>query len=76
MNSDDGINLWVNGQLVISAWRDTAGTNASLPITLSADTNYSIRLEYYERSGTAAVRLHWAFPGQSTQVIPRTRLYP
>jgi hypothetical protein len=75
--ADDGVRLWINGQLVIDAPSDRgASTNTSAPITLTADTNYAIRLEYYERTGSAVITLRWAFPGQSTQIIPQTRLYP
>ena len=75
--ADDGVRLWVNGQLVIDAPNDRgASTNTSAQITLTADTNYAIQLEYYERTGSAAITLNWAFPGQSTQIIPQIRLYP
>ena len=75
--SDDGVRLWVNGQLVINAWTDHAlTTHTSAAITLTANTNYTILLEYYERTGNAVIRLRWAYPGQTTQIIPQSRLYP
>jgi hypothetical protein len=45
-------------------------------MALVAGTKYSVVMEYYERSGGAVARLRWAYPGQSTQVIPQARLYP
>jgi PA14 domain-containing protein len=50
--SDDGVRLWVNGQLVIDNWTDHGTTtNTSGPITLTAGTRYAITMEFYERGG-------------------------
>jgi hypothetical protein len=74
--SDDGIRLWVNGQLVINNWTDHAPTtNTSAAIALTAGVRYTITLEFYERGGGATARLQWSYPGQVTQVIPQSRLF-
>jgi hypothetical protein len=52
---DDGARLWVNGQLVIDQWHDGTGTYTA-DVNLSAGT-HALRLEYYERTGGAMVRL-------------------
>jgi hypothetical protein len=67
----------VNGQLVVDDWtahtsREVAGT----PVTLTAGQRYTIRIDYYEKTGSAAARLLWAYPGQSKGVVPKGRLYP
>lgn len=55
--SDDGVRLYVDGQRVIDSWRPMRGTRtAALTLTEGAHT---IRLEYYERTGAAQVRLWW-----------------
>lgn len=75
--SDDGVRLWVNGVLRINNWTDHASkTNTSAPIALVAGQKYSIVMEYYERTGGAVARLRWAYPGQGTQAIPQSRLFP
>jgi hypothetical protein len=75
--SDDGVRLWINGVLIINNWTDhSPKTNTAAPMALVAGTKYSVVMEYYERSGGAVARLRWAYPGQSTQVIPQARLYP
>ena len=75
--STDGVRLWVNGQLVINNWTNhNSTTNTSAAVGLTAGASYVIRLEYYEATGDATARLRWAYPGQSTQVIPQSRLYP
>jgi len=74
--SDDGIRVWVNGVHVIDNWTNHgATTNTSAPVALVAGTKYAIKVEYYENAGSAVTRLQWAYPGQTTQVIPQSRLY-
>jgi hypothetical protein len=75
--SDDGVRLWVNGQLVINNWTNHAATtNNSAPIALTAGTKYAIRMEFYDQTSAAVARLLWAYPGQAQIVIPQSRLFP
>jgi len=76
--ADDGVRLWVNGQLLIDNWVDqSATTKVSAPVTLVAGTKYDIRMEYYEHGGGATAKLQWTHPGQPLRdVIPQTQLYP
>ncbi|MFD2934791.1 PA14 domain-containing protein, partial [Spirosoma flavum] len=76
-SSDDGVRLWVNGTLVVDNWTDHGPTtNDGTPLTLTAGQRYNIRMEYYENGYGAVARLLWSYPGQSQQIIPKTRLYP
>lgn len=68
--ADDGVRLWVNDQLLISAWFDQNLTRRSASIQLSAGQAYRLKLEYYNQDARGAVKLRWAYPGQSEQVIP------
>lgn len=74
--SDDGVRLWVNNQQLVNNWTDHGSTDNSGTITLNAGQKYSITTEFYERGGGAVARLQWAYPGQTRQAIPQTRLYP
>src|SRR5881628_2869430 len=75
--SDDGVRLWVNGQLVIDNWTDHGPTaNTSPAVSLVAGTKYDVKMEFYEHGSGAFARLSWAYPGQTTQVIPQAQLYP
>lgn len=56
--SDDGVRVWVDGWLVIDGWYDHA------PLTFTGDRwlaagDHHIRVEFYERGGTAEVKLWW-----------------
>nr|WP_324259615.1 DUF6701 domain-containing protein [Cellvibrio fontiphilus] len=67
--SDDGVRLWVNNQLIINNWNDhSATTDTSATVTLQAGYAYDVRLEFYENSGQAVIRLLWSLPGSATFV--------
>lgn len=55
--SDDGVRLYVDDRLVIDSWRPMRGYR-SATMDLSEGT-HTVRLEYFERSGVALVRLNW-----------------
>jgi len=55
---DDGARLWVDGNLVIDQWRDSAPTTYTADVTLTEGV-HSLRMEYYERSGGALAQLTW-----------------
>jgi mono/diheme cytochrome c family protein len=75
--SDDGVRLYVNGNLIINNWTDHSPTNnSSASISLTAGQRYSIRMEYYERGGGAVARLRWLTPGSFSYVtIPASALF-
>lgn len=76
-DSDDGVRLWVNNQLLTDNWTEHSATENSNYIYLYAERKYDIRLEFYEQRGGAIIKLSWRLPGSSAKaVIPRPRLYP
>jgi YVTN family beta-propeller protein len=74
--SDDGVRLWVDGRLVIDNWTPHApAVDAAAPVTFQAGRRYTIRLEYYEHSGGATIRLRWRTPGAAAAVpVPLSAL--
>jgi PA14 domain/Divergent InlB B-repeat domain len=76
VTGDDGVRLFLNGVKVIDGWRDQGATPYTYTTTLTAGTLYDIELHYYEHEGDAACRLQWSYPGQTTQAIPQSQLYP
>ncbi len=75
--SNDGVRLWINGNLVIDNWTAHATMeNDSAPITLTKSQRYSITMEFYDNSGSAVARLFWKRPGTTSfTTVPLTRLY-
>jgi PKD repeat protein/uncharacterized protein YraI len=55
---DDGTRLWVDDNLVIDEWHDSAPTTYSYEIYLTEGW-HNVRMEYYERSGSALAQLAW-----------------
>ncbi len=55
---DDGVRVWVDGNLVIDQWRDGSPTTFETRVRLSEGT-HSLRIEYYERGGGALIDLGW-----------------
>ncbi len=75
--SDDGVRLWVNGQLIIDNWTDHPPTGNQGTIYLVAGTQYEIELEYYEAGGGALISLQWQTPGSPSVVnVPAKSLFP
>jgi hypothetical protein len=72
--SDDGVRLWVNGNLVINNWTDHSSTENSGTIALTAGQKYAIRMDFYENGGDAVARLSWSSPSTSKQVVPSSQL--
>jgi len=55
---DDGVRLWVDGALVIDRWHDTSLATYHADVNLT-NGSHSLRMEYYERTGTAIAQLAW-----------------
>ncbi|HEV2393688.1 MAG TPA: DUF1800 family protein [Verrucomicrobiae bacterium] len=75
-NTDDGVKLWVNDQLIIDHWVPQGASDSIGTITLQAGVRYDIRMDYFQGGGNAAAHLYWYSPSQPKQVIPSERLYP
>jgi hypothetical protein len=58
VRSDDGVRLWIDGQLVLDRWFDQSPTEYRLPRTMTAG-EHVIQVEYYENAGGAQVGVRW-----------------
>jgi len=73
--SDDGVRLCIDGRTIIDNWTDHAQTENSASVELAAG-RHPIRLDFYEKTGGASIRLEWEGPGIGRQIVPRTVLAP
>ncbi len=55
--TDDGVRLWVDGELLIDSWRPMRGYR-SATVRLSPGT-HDVKMEYYESTGAALAQLTW-----------------
>ncbi|HKX27678.1 MAG TPA: PA14 domain-containing protein, partial [Blastocatellia bacterium] len=63
VTADDGVRLYIDGQLKIDQWIDQAATTYTTDVFL-ADGNHEIKVEYYEAGGDAVLQLSYGLsPG-------------
>ncbi len=74
--TDDGVRLWVNGELLVDRWVDQGPIEWSGAVALEAGAKVTILMEYYENGGGASAQLFWSSPSTPRQVIPQSRLDP
>ncbi|MGE3948104.1 MAG: HYR domain-containing protein [Blastocatellales bacterium] len=72
-STDDGVRLYVDGQLRIDKFIDQAETTYEADVVLTAG-KHTIRLEYFENAGAATARLSWValniFPTAVANTLP------
>lgn len=67
-NADDGVRVYLNDHLVLDRWRDGYAELSNRFIGLG-DGEHTVRIEYYDRTGNASLKVWWyRDPGQ--QILP------
>jgi mono/diheme cytochrome c family protein len=76
--TENGVLLWVNGQLLVNEWVDQSLTTWSGTINLLAQQRYNIVMDfYYQDSGDPQAQLFWSSPSTGPMIIiPESQLYP
>ncbi|HEU6447932.1 MAG TPA: chitobiase/beta-hexosaminidase C-terminal domain-containing protein [Verrucomicrobiae bacterium] len=74
--ADDGVRLWVNGQLLVDGWVNQGPTIYQGSITLNAQQLYNIRMDYFQNGGGAVATLAWSSLSTPQAIIPQTQLNP
>ena len=74
--SDDGVRLWLGNQLLVDNLTPHPQTeDRSVAVALTGGQSYNLRLEYFELTANAVIRLMWIRPGQTTpEIIPSANL--
>ena len=55
--TDDGVRLYIDGTLVISEWHIMSDERFAYDITFDDDGTHTVRMEYYEATGSARAEL-------------------
>jgi beta-glucosidase len=58
--SDDGIRVFLNGELIINDWQDHAPRTVTAIRALEAGKTYSLRIDYHNHGGGALAQFGWA----------------
>jgi uncharacterized repeat protein (TIGR03806 family) len=75
--ANDGVRLWINGQLLVNDWtvHSSAATNSGM-INLNSQQLYNIQMDYFQGNSNAVAQLLWSSPSTALAVVPQTQLYP
>jgi alpha-D-xyloside xylohydrolase len=65
--ADDGVRLWLDGQLVVDDWSTHPMRYSGSKRTLSAGQQVAVKIDYFNGTGARGLRLAWKPPGQSTE---------
>jgi hypothetical protein len=73
LTTDEGSRLWINNEPVINNWERNQSPQGV--ISLTAGEKYDLKLEYFDKRGTAHCKLEWASPLHSREVVPASHLF-
>lgn len=71
--ADDGVRIWMDGQLCVDNWRPNDSVTTESPVILKPGTPHQLRVDYLQLSGNAVISLKyrktlpppaWIPPGQ------------
>lgn len=65
IRADDGMRLFLDGTLIIDAWKDQAATQYQVTRTLTAG-EHEVKVEHYEKDGDAVAQVSWAASSGNT----------
>ncbi|HBF09372.1 MAG TPA: hypothetical protein DDW29_14050, partial [Gammaproteobacteria bacterium] len=66
LEHNDGARVWANGTLILDQWHEnTIVAHQSDVLTLEAEEQVAIRIEYYSNDADYAMKLQWILPGAS-----------
>jgi len=73
VTSDDGVRVWLDGDLALDEWRDQAPARFTVDLP---DRPVEVVIEYYQGAGGAVTRLEWSAAGTPRVVVPATAARP
>ncbi len=78
VRTDDGVRLWVDGELLVDQWNDHGPTTYSGTMSgpFVVGETYSVRMDFYENGGGAVAWLGWESASQSPKGIYGMYLKP
>ncbi len=71
--TDDGVRLWLNGRQLIDNWTDHSSTDDVATVDLVGGQFYRVRMEWYDKGGSAMAKLLWQSLSVSKPADPGRR---
>lgn len=59
VRSDDGVRVWVGGNLLIDEWHDAANQTYTADFDITSAGSQAIIIDYYENLGDASISFSW-----------------
>jgi PA14 domain/Chitobiase/beta-hexosaminidase C-terminal domain len=75
-NSDDGVQVYIDGVKIIDDYGYHAPTFDSGTVQFVAGRKYKIEIKYFQGGGGANLNLYWQSKGLPQQIIQTSQLYP
>jgi beta-glucosidase len=60
--ADDGVRLYLDGQLLIDAWKSNPTKTVTKEVNLEVGRAYDVRMEYYQYNREAIAKFVWSYP--------------
>ena len=73
--TDDGLRLWIDNNLIIDKWQPQPYSEWSGTIPLTTGRSHTVRMEYEELKGEAEARLLWSSPQFDRAVMGKSQLF-
>jgi hypothetical protein len=78
-SSDDGVRLWVGtttGTPLVDKWITGSNLASGTTAVLTAGQKYDLKVEYFENTGQAKMKLEWRSTSQAREIVPQSQLFP
>ncbi len=73
---DNGFRLWIDGKLVIDHWvADWDNEQTGGPLHFEAGSKHDLKVEYFNLTGGANLKLSWSAGNMPKEVVPADYLY-
>ena len=76
LNGDNIVNQLDFNALATSFEKTVDPIQNSGTIALVGGQNYDIKVEYFDNTGVASMKLSWSSPSTPKQIVPASRFYP
>jgi hypothetical protein len=75
LSVDDGVRLWIDGQLLLDKWTNHHDEFA-VQLNLVAGQEHDLRIDYFQADGEGEARLAWSSKSQRREIIPSSCFLP
>ncbi|HSH95573.1 MAG TPA: TIM-barrel domain-containing protein, partial [Roseimicrobium sp.] len=75
LRADDGMRMWIDGNLVVDDWNERPSLIKAVKVDLPADKQVPIKVEYFQGVRQAEVDLRWQPPADDAKKVFTRKVY-